>query len=128
MTGSLEPGVRNCGDHEKIRNMTLSEPPALAGKTAGLRAEEPLPPPLTRPQRRILHLLSGGDLIWEIAGEPRYRTVYHEKRGRDQRIPAAVVAFLEQQGWIQRRPNPQPDRLDSWELTAQGNALLGSER
>jgi DNA-binding MarR family transcriptional regulator len=106
--------------------MTRSELPAPVGNAAGRRIQDPLPLALTRPQRRLLRLMAGGDLIWEIAEDPRHCTVYNEKRGRDQRIPAAVVMLLEQQGWIERRPNPQPDRLDSWELTAQGRALLES--
>jgi DNA-binding MarR family transcriptional regulator len=80
-------------------------------------------PLLTSQQHRILRLLHAGDLIWEIADDPRHCTVYNEKRGRDQHVPAAVVTTLEQQGWIRRRPNPQADRLDSWELTPEGGAL-----
>jgi hypothetical protein len=68
----------------------------------------------------ILRLLRDGDLIWERADDPRYRTVYNEKLGRPQRIRTAAVTVLEQQGWIQRRPNPQADRLDSGELTPRG--------
>jgi len=34
-----------------------------------------------------------------------------------------AIGRLEQQGWIQQRPNPQEDRLDSWELTPRGRAL-----
>jgi DNA-binding MarR family transcriptional regulator len=52
--------------------------------------------------------------------------VYNEKRGRPQRIRTATVTLLEQQGWVQKRPNPQEDRLDSWELTPQGKALVPS--
>jgi DNA-binding MarR family transcriptional regulator len=31
---------------------------------------------------------------------------------------------LEEHGWIQKRPNPQADRLDSWEITPEGRVLL----
>jgi DNA-binding MarR family transcriptional regulator len=74
-------------------------------------------PPLTASQRRLLRLLRQGDLIWEIAEDPRHRTVYDEKLGRSRRVLTATVTVLEEQGWIQRRPNSQEDRLDSWELT-----------
>jgi DNA-binding MarR family transcriptional regulator len=89
-------------------------------------SESPPAPPLTGPQRRILRLLREGDLIWEIAEDPGHCTVYNEKRGRPQRIRTAAVTGLEQQGWVQRCPNPQPDRLDSWELTPRGRALMPS--
>ena len=83
-------------------------------------------PLLTASQRRLLRLLRHGDLIWEIAEDPRHRTVYDETLGRSRRIVTSAVTVLEEQGWIQRRPNPQEDRLDSWELTPQGQALLHS--
>ena len=85
-------------------------------------------PPLTASQRRLLRLLRQGDLIWEIAEDPRHRTVYDEKLGRSRRVRTAAVTVLEEQGWIQRRPNSHEDRLDSWELTPQGEALLRSPK
>ena len=85
--------------------------------------EEHQSTPRLTSQHRILRLLHAGELIWEIADDPRHCTVYNEKRGRDQRVPAAVVTTLEQQGWIRRRPNTQADRLDSWELTPDGRAV-----
>jgi len=35
-----------------------------------------------------------------------------------------VVTLLEQQGWIRRRPHLPLDRLDRWEFTPQGRALV----
>jgi DNA-binding MarR family transcriptional regulator len=95
----------------------------------GLRAEthragQAPAPLLTRRQRQVLQLLAHDDLLWEIADDPDHYTVYNEKRGRDQRVAAALVATLEEQGWIRQRPNPQADRLDSWEITPEGRALL----
>ena len=93
------------------------------------RSASPLPvenqsvPTLTPQQRRILRLLLQGDLIWEIAEDPGHRTVYDEKRGGSRRLTRVAVSVLEQQGWIQQRPNTQADRLDSWELTRQGRVL-----
>ena len=88
-----------------------------------LAGENQSVPPLTAQQRRILRLLLPGDLIWEIAEDPGHRTVYDEKRGSSRRLTRAAVSVLEQQGWIQQRPNTQADRLDSWELTRQGRVL-----
>jgi DNA-binding MarR family transcriptional regulator len=62
------------------------------------------------------------DLIWEVVGKS-YRTIYNEKLGRQQRIPASLVEDLEQQGWIRRLPNPDSTRLNGWELTEEGKAL-----
>jgi hypothetical protein len=84
----------------------------------------PPQPLLTRPQRQILPWLAPGDLFWERADDPAHDTVYHEKRGRDQRVSAALVTTLAEQGWIQKRPHPQADRLDSGEITPEGRALL----
>jgi len=97
---------------------------AVPGRSAETRvSESPPAPPLTQQQRRILRLLQSGDLIWELADDPGHCTVYNEKRGRPQRLRTATVTVLEQRGWIRRCPNPQADRLDSWELTPQGQAL-----
>jgi hypothetical protein len=94
----------------------------VESQTAGQESERPA----TR-QQRILQLMRNGDLIWEVA-EQDYRTLYNEKRGRDQRIPAAVVAVLEQQGWIRRLDHSSAGRLDGWELTPEGRTLALSKR
>jgi hypothetical protein len=47
------------------------------------------------------------DLIWEVVGKS-YRNLYNEKLGRPQRVPAALVADMEQQGWICRLPSYFP--------------------
>jgi len=103
--------------------MTVPEPlaPALKTDIRGTGHPPTLLP--TRQQRQILQLLQHDDLLWEIAEDPAHCTVYNEKRGRDQCVSAAVVTTLERQGWIRKRPNTQPDRLDSWEITPQGRAL-----
>lgn len=107
---------------EKSRRIALSPTRPVPSRSV----ENQSVPPLTASQRRLLRLLRLGDLIWEIAEDPRHRTVYDEKIGRSRRLTAAAVTILEQQGWIQRRPNPQEDRLDSWELTPEGQALVRS--
>jgi hypothetical protein len=67
-----------------------------------------------------------GNLIWELADQP-YCTLYNEKTGRDQRIRLQGVREMEAFGWIHRVPNPSPNRLDSWEITDKGRAVLGLE-
>ena len=76
----------------------------------------------TARQKRILRLMLNGDLIWEVAGES-YRSIYSEKLGRQQRVPASAIEEMEQQGWIRRLNNSDLCRLDSWELTEQGRAF-----
>ena len=73
----------------------------------------------TAQHRRILGLMVNGELIWEVLRKS-YRSIYNEKRGRDQRVPPAIVDAMEQQGWLRRQPNPESQRLDGWELTEQG--------
>jgi DNA-binding MarR family transcriptional regulator len=104
--------------------MAVPEQPApgLRAKTHSA-GQEPTPR-LTGRQRQILQLLAHGDLLWEIADDPAHYTVYNEKRGRDQRVAAALVTTLAEQGWIRPSPHPQADRLDSWEITPEGRALL----
>jgi hypothetical protein len=101
----------------------MTVPEQFASLVQADAGHPPAPLP-TRQQRQILQLLAPGDRLWEIADDQDHYTGYHEKRGRDQRVPAAVVTALEEQGWIQKRPNPHPDRLDSWEITPQGRTLL----
>jgi len=103
--------------------MTLSEKLTAARPAPIRQADNQSAPSPTAQQRRLLRLLLQGDLIWERADDSGYRTIYDEKRGCDRRLPTVAVTALEQQGWIQRRPNPQVDRLDSWELTPSGRAL-----
>jgi DNA-binding MarR family transcriptional regulator len=99
--------------------------PEQAASRAEAHRIEPGPASLlNRQQQQILRLLQNGDLIWEMADDPAHYTVYHEKRGRDQRVAATLVTALEEQGWIRKRPNLQSDRLDSWEITPEGRALL----
>jgi DNA-binding MarR family transcriptional regulator len=107
--------------------MALSEKSTTARPALSLPTENQSAPTLTSRQRRLLRRLQQGDLIWERADDPGHLTVYDEKRGCDQNLPTATVTALEQQGWIRRRPNTQADRLDSWELTPQGQALVRSE-
>ena len=85
-------------------------------------------PPLSSTQRQILLLLAQEDCLWEIAEDADHYTVYNEKRKGDQRVRATTVKTLEQHGWIRRRPNPHADRLDSWEITPKGQALLPAPR
>jgi hypothetical protein len=114
------------GPFANIKRMAVPERPAETRVSESPTTGSRPAPPLRPPQRRILQLLQHGDLIWELADDPGYRTVYNEKRGHPQRIRTATVTLLEQQGWVQKRPNPQEDRLDSWELTPQGKALVSS--
>jgi hypothetical protein len=81
----------------------------------------------TAQQKRILRLMLNGDLIWEVAGKS-YRSLYNEKLGRQQRIPAATLADMEQRGWIRRLDNPNSSRLDGWEMTEQGRAFAAQLR
>src|ERR1035441_8292112 len=64
----------------------------------------------TAQQRRILRLMFNDDLIWKVAGKS-YRSIYNERLGRQQRIPASTVEEMEQQGWIRRLDNPNSSRL-----------------
>jgi DNA-binding MarR family transcriptional regulator len=104
--------------------MALCEKPNTPPPASRVPIENQKAPTPTSQQRRLLRLLQHGDLIWEIAEDPRHRTVYDEKRGCSRRLTTAAASALEQQGRIQRRPNPQADRLDSWELTLLGKALV----
>ena len=81
----------------------------------------------TAQQRRILRLRFNDDLIWEVAGKS-YRSIYNERLGRQQRIPASTVEEMEQQGWIRRLDNPNSSRLDGWEMTEQGRAFAAQLR
>jgi DNA-binding MarR family transcriptional regulator len=104
--------------------MSARKPLAAQTKEKPPPVEPPPGPLLSRAQRQVLHLLAQGDCLWEIADDPDHYTVYNEKRGGDQRVRATLVATLAEQGWIRKRPNPQADRLDSWEITPEGQALL----
>src|SRR3954454_9008681 len=104
--------------------MSVPEPRAPMTKAEPHQAEPPGVPRLRRPQRQILQLLANGDCLWEIVDDPAHYTVYDEKRGRDQRVSAALVTTLAEQGWIHKRPNDQADRLDSGEITPVGRARL----
>ena len=104
--------------------MSVPEPRFPTTKSELPPAGHALVPRLSRAQRQILPLLADGDWLWEVAGDPDHYTMYHEKRRRDQRVRAALVTTLEEQGWIRKRPNSQADRLDSWEITPEGRALL----
>jgi DNA-binding MarR family transcriptional regulator len=68
-----------------------------------------------------------GDLIWEVAGKG-YRSIYNERLGRQQRIPASAIEDMEQRGWIRRLDNPNSSRLDGWEMTEQGRAFAAQLR
>jgi hypothetical protein len=93
-------------------------------RIAGQEYMNPLP---TARQQRILRLMRHDDRIWEVAGKS-YRSLYNEKLGRPQRIPASTVEEMEQQGWIRRLENSNPWRLDGWELTEQGRAFVAQLR
>jgi hypothetical protein len=110
------------------KSMALGEKPHTTSPTLCVPIANQKAPTPTPQQRRLLRLLQQGDLIWEIAEDPRHRTVYDEKRGCSRRLTTAAATALEQQGWIQRRPNPQADRLDSWELTLLGKTLVALPR
>jgi hypothetical protein len=47
----------------------------------------------TAQQKRILRLMLNDDLIWEVAGKS-YRSLYNEKLGRQQRIPASATLTI----------------------------------
>jgi DNA-binding MarR family transcriptional regulator len=115
--------LRRSGEDKK---MALCEKPNPMPPAPRVPRENQKAPTPTPQQRRLLRLLQQGDLIWEIAEDPRHRTVYDEKRGCSRRLTTAAATALEQQGWIQRRPNPQADRLDSWELTLLGRTLIAT--
>jgi hypothetical protein len=100
--------------------MSVPESVASQRKADPAPAEISREPRLRPTQRQILQLLTQGDCLWEIADDADHYTVYHEKRGGDQRVRATTVKTLEQHGWIQKRPNSQADRLDSWEITPEG--------
>jgi hypothetical protein len=68
-----------------------------------------------------------GDLIWEVAGKS-YRSLYNERLGRQQRIPASTVEEMEQQGWIRRLDNPNSSRLEGWGMAEQGRAFAAQLR
>ena len=108
--------------------MALCEKPNTTPPAPSVPIENQNAPTPSSQQRRLLRLLQHGDLIWEIAEDPRHRTVYDERRGCSRRLTTAAARALEQQGWIQRRPNPQADRLDSWELTLLGKTLVALPR
>ena len=76
----------------------------------------------TPQQRRILQMMTNGDLVWEVLGKS-YRSIYNEKTGRDQRVAMAVIDAMEEQGWIRKQPNPNAARLDGWALTEPGREL-----
>src|ERR1035441_9485428 len=82
----------------------------------------------TAQQKRILRLMCNGDLIWEVAGKS-YRSIYNERLGRQQRIPASAIEEMEQSGWIRRLDNkPNSARLDGWGMTEQGRAFAAQLR
>jgi len=66
-----------------------------------------------------------GDLVWEVLGKS-YRSIYNEKRGRNQRVPPTVVEEMERLGWVRRMENPTGQRLEGWEPTDSGRALAAS--
>jgi hypothetical protein len=94
---------------------------AMVTPTESRRLAQPNPA-----QRRLLRTMEQGNPIWEIADAP-HCTVYHEKTGRDQRLRRQRVEQIEALGWIRRVPNPSQGRLDSWEITELGRAVLASK-
>jgi DNA-binding MarR family transcriptional regulator len=67
--------------------------------------------------------MTGGSRIFEALGK-KYFTIYDEKADRDHRIMKEEIEALERAGLISRVPNPDGSRLDSWEATEQGRALI----
>jgi hypothetical protein len=104
--------------------MSVPESVAPQRKAEPAPAETSTEPRLSPTQRQTLRLLAQGDCLWEIAEDADHCTVYNEKRGGNQRVRVSLVRSLEEHGWIQKRPNPQVDRLDSWEITPEEQSLL----
>ena len=79
---------------------------------------------LTPRQRRILIRLAAGDFLWEVAGE-KYFTQFEEKTGRQLRVHPPALQPLESADLIVRRRQPEAARrLDYWEITEQGRAMI----
>src|SRR4051794_17370687 len=79
--------LRSSGEDRK---MALCEKPNTTPAPRVPIENQKAPTP-TSQQRRLLRLLQHGDLIWEIAEDPRHRTVYDEKRGCSRRLTTAVA-------------------------------------
>jgi hypothetical protein len=73
-------------------------------------------------QRRILAGLTRGDLIWEVP-DKSYFTQFNEATGRDGRLRLDELLQMQESGWI-RRVSQGPNRLDHWEITAEGQDVL----
>jgi hypothetical protein len=63
-----------------------------------------------------------GNCVWEVPGK-KYYTLYNDKTGRDRVVSHAIVYEMAKAGWIQRT-NEMPQRLESWEITEAGRALI----
>ena len=73
-------------------------------------------------QRRILAGLERGDRIWEVA-DKAYFTQFNEATARDGRLRLDELLQMQESGWI-RRVSQGPNRLDHWEITAEGQDML----
>jgi hypothetical protein len=79
---------------------------------------------LTPRQRRLLMRLAAGDLLWEVPGE-KYFTQYNERTGRQIHVHPPVLEPLESAHLVRRHRQPETDhKLDFWEITEQGRAVL----
>lgn len=84
----------------------------------------PPTPDLSNRDYRILAVLAAGDLLWEAPGE-RYATQFDERPGRFRKVPLVAVQHLEELHLIERCiQDPAAQRLDYWQLTEKGRAVL----
>jgi hypothetical protein len=79
---------------------------------------------LSSRQRRILSGLARRDLIWEVP-DKSYFTQFNEATGRAGRLRLEELLQMQESGWI-RRVSQGPNRLDHWEITAEGQNVLPS--
>jgi hypothetical protein len=73
-------------------------------------------------ERGILETMERDNRVWEVPGKRHY-TLYNDKTGRDRIVSHAIVEEMARAGWIQRADH-LPQRLESWEITEAGRALI----
>lgn len=71
--------------------------------------------------------MKDGNRIFEVAGK-KYFTLYEDKTDREHRIRKEEIEDLERSGVIAQVPNPDGNRVDAWELTELGRALITSSQ